>query len=787
MAKKGAPDVSTTAIHEISPGTLRFQVSGDGTPSLPASDLILTPVEADTLYRTKSVKEILEGRLSREVWNTYDREEIELDFINAINEYHEKKVLALGERGYRVLSSMMSSFEGFFDSKQLSHTTDIILGSGSKITGHHFVSISSPNDPVEKLQLYYYGNGIYHQGGAGYLAQLLENIREGMISALEIAIHKYGEAVDYYIQTNNENIDHEIERLETAEDDYGNPIGKQQKKAKINDLETKYISKLELDSQPEIRQFTRNEILNAIRSRCQIDRQELNQGGYIPLRNGLLNLSTWQLENFRSNVYVTYRVEGRLLDISVSLEEIPMFRDFVSGVYPTSDMEAYLDYIAYSLHPGFPRQKVALILGPPRIGKGTSVRLIRSLLPEGSGPLNLKRLLESEKFVYSGSLDWNLITDMDTRRSLRKGSEPNWASFTTLFGGDDLYSERKNHEAENARSKAKGIIVGNLPFFRCNDPPALSRLIIIMSKNAREGGMVDDLETKILETERDLIVTFLLQRLQGIAAKGYILSGERSIEENGDLLDKLSDSTIFFGDEMIMSMIGENVWVEKDEAFHRYEKWCAIRGIPPTSKQTFTYQIGKQYPEGKRGPRGNQIPVFTGCQWVNEGKEEEREREKGGTKNKSDTEKTSGDEPVKPLVNENTPVSDLVSKSMNTKKILKNEKMINHVVQEYVPRSDTGFDTQKSPINQGPTSQKPVSDLSGPPLSQVKLTRDMLLRRYALGSLFLKVTFDLLVYLDPTVPIPQLIADVVAVGWNCDHAPGPGEKTVVFHWNGVKA
>ena len=113
--------------------------------------------------------------------------------------------------------------------------------------------------------------------------------------------------------------------------------------------------------------------------------------------------------------------------------------------------------------------------------------------------------------------------------------------------------------------------------------------------------------------------------------------------------------------------------------------------------------------------------------------------------------------------------------------------MINHVVQEYVPKSDTCFDTQKSSINQASAAQKPVSDLSEPPQSQVKLTRDMVLRRYELGTSFLKVTHDLLVYVDPTVSIPQLIDDVSAQGWICDHVPGPGEKTAVFHWNGVKA
>ena len=71
------------------------------------------------------------------------------------------------------------------------------------------------------------------------------------------------------------------------------------------------------------------EILQKIRIASFVDRREINPDTHIPLRSGLLNLKTWEIEPFRPDKFYTYKIQGDFDPAIRSLNDIPKFRDLL--------------------------------------------------------------------------------------------------------------------------------------------------------------------------------------------------------------------------------------------------------------------------------------------------------------------------------------------------------------------------------------------------------------------------------------------------------------------------
>jgi len=84
-----------------------------------------------------------------------------------------------------------------------------------------------------------------------------------------------------------------------------------------------YIIKMKraLDKGPSINDI--NEALGIIR-RTTFSLDEINPDGYIPFKNGLLNLKTGELEPFNLSLFYTYQIDANLLDKYITLNDVPL-------------------------------------------------------------------------------------------------------------------------------------------------------------------------------------------------------------------------------------------------------------------------------------------------------------------------------------------------------------------------------------------------------------------------------------------------------------------------------
>jgi len=137
-----------------------------------------------------------------------------------------------------------------------------------------------------------------------------------------------------------------------------------------------------LDKGPSINDI--NEVLGIIR-RTTLSFDEINPDGHIPFKNGLLNLSTGELEAFDSKLFYTYQIDTNLLKGYITLNDVPLFKYLLNSIFDPEYIPTVLSYLAYCLYPRLPSHKVLFIIGRERIGKGTLVRVLMGLMPKGSG------------------------------------------------------------------------------------------------------------------------------------------------------------------------------------------------------------------------------------------------------------------------------------------------------------------------------------------------------------------------------------------------------------------
>ncbi len=360
----------------------------------------------------------------------------------------------------------------------------------------------------------------------------------------------------------------------------------------------------------EVKQNLRLEIINSIIAR-NLTNEKMNPSTHIPFKNGLLNIETHKLEPFTKDLFFTFQVDANYLEQYVRLTDTPMFWNYLNQVFYEPDIPMVLSYFGYAFYPGFPAHKVLFILGRERIGKGTGVRLLRGLIPDGYGSVQLDKLLISERFMFTGIIGKNILVDAEIKKRFRRGTVRDFKHFNELFGGDAIQYELKGHEARDYISQAKGIFIGNLPFFDVDNPAAANRILLVETRNEKPKRVIPELDVKILDKERDKIATLLMQVLFKLKDRDFLFPGEMTAESTMEQLDRLADPVENFIEEMTESMEGSEVSVE--DAYDSFKDWCIANGIPPLAPQSFKKKFGYSYPKKLRGKRSDRKYVFTDC------------------------------------------------------------------------------------------------------------------------------------------------------------------------------
>lgn len=330
-----------------------------------------------------------------------------------------------------------------------------------------------------------------------------------------------------------------------------------------------------------------NKVLDALASAVHFDDdRDEDRGEYIALANGLLDLQTREMTahdpdwfSFTCLPYAYDPMAGppsALLAFAISIwgddqESIDLLQEWLGYIVSGS--------LAY--------QKALLLIGPPRSGKGTILRLLTNLVgTRNRSALSMDAL--GRQFGLQGTIGKTLGVVGDARQD---GRAPALLieRLLMIIAGDDIEFDRKNQLPWEGQLAMRLVIASNeMLRFRDRSGAIASRFLILHFTRSMLGQEDTTLESR-LAAEMPEILCWALAGLDRLAARGRFSEPASSREERSLLEDLASPAAAFVRDYCEVDPAATEY---KDVMFAAWKVWCEKNGHVAGSTTGLTQALG---------------------------------------------------------------------------------------------------------------------------------------------------------------------------------------------------
>ena len=250
------------------------------------------------------------------------------------------------------------------------------------------------------------------------------------------------------------------------------------------------------------------------------------------------------------------------------------------------------EYIGYVLSGRTDMQKMLLLIGPTRSGKGTITRMLTSLIGRGHavGPtlaslgtnFGLSPLLGKPLAIVSDARLGNIPSHTVVERLL------------SITGEDMLTVDRKYREPWSGKLPTRFVILSNeLPKFKDSSGAIANRLVILQMTESflgREDRTLD----KRLSLELAGILNWALEGLDRLIHNGRFTVPESSDDATKLMMDLASPMSAFIRECCERDPKAE---VYRDDLYTAWQQWAWQNGHQPGAKSTFGQQLRAVVPE----------------------------------------------------------------------------------------------------------------------------------------------------------------------------------------------
>lgn len=290
------------------------------------------------------------------------------------------------------------------------------------------------------------------------------------------------------------------------------------------------------------------------------------------------------------------------------------FGRFLDTSLPNLEVrQAVQEYCAYTLMTSARKQIGQVWEGDGRNGKGVLLNILKSF--HGKGKVAAIDLDDSSDFALSPVIGASLVWVDEAPKRINSTNK-----IKSLIAGDPVSINRKNLPQVSYSSSAKWIICTNHGF-KASDASIgfWERFQIIRwTSFIPESMRQDNLDAKIIETEKGFVLDWLLAGLISLHQRGgKFLKLDSAAAARQEAL-KASDTIIAWSSE-VQPETAHGVWTPKLEIFSNYREWCSDCNRQPVSSQEFwkrmaaifsARQTGAAFAEDRKRIRGEKNPVF---------------------------------------------------------------------------------------------------------------------------------------------------------------------------------
>lgn len=337
-----------------------------------------------------------------------------------------------------------------------------------------------------------------------------------------------------------------------------------------------------------------NNVLNAIRSLRHVSSSVESPGwidgatgpdpkSLIACRNGLYCLTTGQLLP-HSPCFLTFTVAP--FDYDANAPKPSRWLKFLAEIWgdDRESIEALQEWFGYLLTTDTSQQKMLLLIGPKRAGKGTIARVLKSLVGERNfvGP-TLNSL--TTEFGLAPLVGRSVALIDDARLSGRADSSIVTERLLSITGEGTTTVNRKHREEVSCKLSSRFVILTNeLPRIADTSGALAGRVILLQLTRTFFSREDTTLTDTITANELPGILLWAIEGLQRLKVRGRFVqpgSGEDGI---ADLEDLGSPVGTFVKEECI---VDPQAQYSTEELYRSWKAWCESTG----RKEAGTVQV----------------------------------------------------------------------------------------------------------------------------------------------------------------------------------------------------
>jgi putative DNA primase/helicase len=338
----------------------------------------------------------------------------------------------------------------------------------------------------------------------------------------------------------------------------------------------------------------------------------INAGEVVPLANGILHFSTRQLLPHSPELFAQY-----VLPFAFDPKAPPPVRwhQFLAELWQDDEesKDALREWFGYVLSADTSQQKMFLLVGPKRSGKGTIARVLTGLL--GAHNTTAPTLAGlTQNFGLQALIGKPLAVISDARLGSRSDNMIAVERLLSISGEDTITVDRKYRDPWTGRLPTRFMILTNeLPRFSDSSGALASRFVMSILSRSFYGCENPALTGELLE-EAPGIFNWALEGLDRLRERGYFLTPGSAQEAQRHLEDLASPVGAFVRDRC---RVGPDLIVDKDDLWAVWKEWCSEEGAHPGTKAVFVRNLRASVPDAipQRPIRnGRRVHVIAGLE-----------------------------------------------------------------------------------------------------------------------------------------------------------------------------
>jgi putative DNA primase/helicase len=302
----------------------------------------------------------------------------------------------------------------------------------------------------------------------------------------------------------------------------------------------------------------------------------------IACKNGLVHWPTRKLHPHHPGYYVHHSVP---FEFNPQAPKPERWLEFLNELWPGDgdSIRVLQEMFGYSVSGDTRQQKMFLLVGPKRGGKGTIGRVLTRMIGRHNvaGPA-LASL--GTNFGLQDLIGKPVALISDARIGSRSDASLIAERLLSISGEDLQNVDRKYTPPWSGYLPTRFVVLTNeLPRFTDASGAVASRFIVLLLNHSFYGKENPTL-TEELCKELPGIFNWSLDGLQQLRARGRFVQPVASMEAIQELEDLASPVGAFVRDECTL---GSDKKVRIDVIYERYRQWCTDNGRQPLSAQMF--------------------------------------------------------------------------------------------------------------------------------------------------------------------------------------------------------